>query len=222
MQKRGMIFGSYNTAGNGWTLASWTFPAAEQKTYFVDRPGGNGSWDLSTAMTDDQPTYYDRTLTVTLECSEGTRMTRKAEIRRMVGLLDGRRLNIVLPDDPDYYVTGRIHVDVDYNDLAHASVTVTAVCDPWMYKQNETIYQLTAGSNKTIKLINSGQLALVPTIVVIGANAQVDLTFNAAKISLGAGTYRWPELFLTPGEHELSYSASQATATITFREAVLA
>lgn len=221
MQKRSMTFGNYVTAACGWTLASWSFQTAKQKTYFVDKTGGNGAWDLSTALTDGQPIYYDRTLTVCLESSEGTRFSRKAEIRRMVAELDGQWLTIVLPDDPDYYIMGRVSVQVDYNDLVHAAATITAICDPWLYKQSETIYYLTASTDKqTAEIINGGRLAVVPVLTVSGSGASVLLEYDGSSQSMSAGTYQWPELFLTTGSHVLTYSGS-GTLTITYREAVL-
>ena len=221
MQKRSMTFGNYVTAAYGWTLASWSFPTAKQKTYFVDKTGGNGSWDLSTALTDGQPIYYDRTLTVSLECSEGTRLSRKAEIRRMVAELDGQWLMIELPDDPDYYIMGRVSVQVDYNDLAHAAVTITAICDPWLYKQSEKIYNLTASTDKqTAEIINAGRLAVVPTLTVTGDEANVLLEYNGSSQAMSAGTYQWPDLFLTTGSHVLTYSGT-GELSIAYREAVL-
>ena len=219
MVKRTIVFGGYNTAANGWTLTGWQLSPAEQKTYFVERNGGDGSWDLSTALTDGQPRYYDRTLTVTLEHSVGDRLSREAIIRQMVNQLDGIRTSIELPDDPFHYITGRLHVAREYNDPAHASVTVTAVCSPWKYSNLETTVTLTAATaKKTAQLVNNGRLAVVPTLTVTGSSVLVELG-NLSK-AMSAGTYQLPDLLLTPGTHTLTYSGS-GTLTIKYREAVL-
>ena len=219
MVKRTIVFGTYDTAANGWTLTWWQLSPAEQKTNFVERTGGDGSWDLSTALTDGQPRYYDRTLTVTLEHSGGDRLNREAIIRQMVNQLDGQRLNIELPDDPFHYITGRLHVAREYNDPAHAAVTVTAVCSPWKYSNLETTVTLTAATaKKTAQLVNNGRLAVVPTLTVTGSSVLVE--FGNLSKALGAGTHQLPDLLLTSGTHTLTYSGT-GTLAIKYREAVL-
>lgn len=229
MAKRGLTFrrdddinvmeqAIYTTATKGWTLASCELSAPVQKTSYIDKPSGDGAWDLSTTMTDGIPRYQNRTLTATLECSEGDRLTRETLIREMVNLLDGRRMRVALPDDATYYVFGRVHVARKYNNLAHAAVTITMDCDPWKQKNTQTsqLKSLTA-TESTMTLVNNGGRTVVPTLEVVGS---AKLTFGTASISLTAGKYTWPELVLTPGTNELKVSGSSSLA-VAYREAVL-
>lgn len=222
MQKRGMIFDTYDTAANGWTLApKWKLNAAKQKTNYVDKPNGDGTWDLSTALSDGVPRYDDRNLTATFECSEGDRLSREAKIKAFINSLDGHRVNITLPDDVDHYAVGRLHITREYNDLAHAAVKVTAVCDPWLYAKAETVATLTAATTaKTAKLTNNGRRVAVPTLTVSGSGASVTITSGNASRAFGAGTYKWPELQIPPGGHSLTYRGT-GSLVITYREAVL-
>lgn len=221
MEKRKIMLGNYDTAAHGWTLAGWGLGAAEQKTNYVEKVGGDGDWDLSTALTDGIPKYRSRPLTVRLECSDGDRLSRESKIRHLVNLLDGMRENVELPDDTLHYITGRLHVVREYNDLAHAAVTITGTCDPWKYSNTETVVTLTASTDaKTTTLINDGRRAVVPVLTVSGEGASVLVGYGAATLALSAGTHKWPNLLLTPGEHDLEYSGS-GTLTITYREAVL-
>ena len=221
MQKRKIVIGEYDTAAHGWTLAGWKLSAAEQKTSFVEKQGGDGSWDLSTALTDGLPRYSDRSLTATLECSEGSRTEREAKIRHMINLLDGLRWEMHLPDDDQHYIVGRVHVEREYNDLAHAAVTVTATCEPWKYANAETIVTRTATADKqNVNLDNSGRRAVVPILKVEGSGASVLLEYGDRSMALGVGTYQWPDLLLTTGTHAVTYSGS-GTLTATYREAVL-
>ena len=131
MAKRKMAFGTYDTADEGWTLCpGWVLDPPQQKTNYIDKVGGDGSWDMSTAMTGGIPRYSDRNLTATFETSDGNRELRESMIRDMVNALDGYKMEIELPDLPAYYLMGRVHVARNYSDLAHASVTVTALCEP--------------------------------------------------------------------------------------------
>ena len=219
--KRGMKLGSYDTAANEWTLASWQLSDAPQKTNLVERPGGDGSWDLSTALTDGVLRYGNRTLGAVFECSEGDRMYRESKLRQMINQLDGMTVNIELPDDPDHYMVGRLKVIKNYNDPAHCAVTVSANCEPWKYSRTETTVILTASSTQqTAKLVNNGRRAVVPVLVIAGGSASVRMVYGTKSLTSSASTFKWPDLLLTPGTHQLQYSGT-GTLTITYREAVL-
>lgn len=222
MTKRKMVFGTYDTLINGpWTLANWELSAAEYRSQIVIVPGRDGDLDLSTALTDGAPKYGNRSLTVTLERSDGTRQTREDAINTMINWLDGWRMDIRVPDDDGHYLIGRIHVAKNYNDLAHAAVTVTAVCDPWHYSNYETVISLTAGSEaQPAQLTNSGRRTVVPKLQITGENASVTLVYGSYSWVLSAGTYQLPDLVVPQGGIPITYSGA-GELTFTYREAVL-
>lgn len=219
---RKMIFGTYDTVLNGpWTLASWSFSAAAYKSNLVDVPGRDGQLDLSTALTDGVPRYSSRTLTAIFERSDGTRLERETAINTMINWLDGWRMDIRLPDDEMHYITGRVSVAKNYNDPAHASVTVTAICDPWRYANNETAVTLTAATTEqTTRLHNSGRRSVVPVLQIIGDGAAVNLVFGANSWALSAGTYQLPDLVVPQGGVAITYSGT-GELRFTYREAVI-
>ena len=217
----------YDTASYGWTLTGWTLTDAEQKTQFVEKAGGDGAWDLSTVLTDGLPRYNNRNLTATLELSEGTREERLLQISRLVNLLDGWEWEIILPDHPDHFLKGRVHVAVNQNSLAYAKVTVTAHCEPWLYCNRERIYKLSAQSNTDwtwVTLWNEGRRSLSPDITVEGtvhlATYKDYNTQEIEYITYETGTHKWPALFVPPGGSVFAY-AGNGSLTITYREAVL-
>lgn len=219
MASRKVIFGTYDTAQTGaWTVAGLELTSPDFQTNLVQIPGRDGPLDLSTVLTDGEPVYNSRKLTVVLENSDGNRAARETRIRDIIAQLDGYQKQIWLPDDADHYLQGRLHVVRNYNDMAHAAVTVTATCDPWLYSNTERSYSLTASSSaKTTTLVNSGRKAVVPVIVTSGS---VSLTYGSSTWSLSAGTYQLPDFVLVAGSHSLRYSGS-GTIKITYREAVL-
>lgn len=221
MDKRRIIIGEYDTAENGWTLSAWNFTSAQYKEHLVDKVGGDGAWDMSTVLSDGIPRYQNRTLTATLERSDGSRQNRETEIRSMVNALDGLQWQIYLPDDTERYIVGRVSIVREYNDMAHASVTVTAICEPWKYYQHNTerVFTVTTAA-QTHYLFNNGRRAVVPVLTVEGASASVLLEYGAASRALSAGAYQVPDLLLTPGVHEIKVSGS-GSLRITYREAVL-
>lgn len=217
---RGMTLGVYDTHADGlWTLTGWNLSAAIYKQNMVEVPGRSELLDLSTSLTDGEPTYGSRTLTATFESSEGNRLAREARISQMINALDGYRLNIVLPDDAEHYITGRVSVEKLYNDEAHASVQVTAICDPWRYAKEETVVTLQATeTEQTATLINRGRLGVVPLLTI--TEGEVLLRFGAASWALGVGSYALPDIYLVYGEYAVQYSGTGAF-NFKYREAIL-
>ena len=222
MEKRRIIFGDYDTARDGlWTLCSWTLSVPEFQSNLVTVPGRHGPLDLSTALTNGEPCYESRTLTARLESSEGNRLARADRIHEMVNHLDGRRMDIILPDDPTRYITGRVQVRPEYNDMVHAAVVVTAECDPWRYNKIKTRRMLHATeTEQLVALSNTGRRVLIPDITVTGEGARVQLTVGSYTWELEEGGYYLPELELRHGNTALQYSGS-GVVEISYREAVL-
>lgn len=225
MQKRSITIGTYNTAGL-WTLTSWSLSRAVANEEYATVPGHNGPLDLSTVLTDGEPFYGSREFTAILECSEGTRLTRETQINQMVNQLDGWRHNIILPDDPNHYISGRIRVERLYNDPAHASVQISATCDPWRYNNSETVVVLTATTTEqTASLINNGRQSVVPAITVTGGDVRLVFRANGEEraVTVPQGEYRPEELahiYLKTGSSPLRYSGS-GQIILRYREAVL-
>lgn len=219
MIKRTIRLGSYDTAANLWTLSAWSLSPAEYKQTLIEVPGRiDGPLDYSTAQTEGEPVYTTRQLVITLETSEGTRLERKQRIREIVNLLDGRELDILLPDEDRYYLRGRVKVALLYNDPAHASVQVTATCAPWLYAIEDTVVTLTATAEaQTATLMNDGRRPVLPTVAVTGS---VNLTFGSSSWVLSEGSHLLPDLYLPFGAHEITYSGD-GTLTISYREGVL-
>lgn len=224
MQKRKLIIGTYDTAVDGlWTLTGWALGRAELRENYADVPGHSGLLDLSTVLTDGEPYYGSRPFEAFLESSEGTRLEREQRIDQMINALDGWRLNIVLPDDPHRYITGRVRVEKLYNDLAHASVHVTATCDSWRYNTSETVVGLLAtDTEQTVALINSGRLSVVPNIKISEGSVTLRFTVGTEDRTwaLSPGDYMIADIYLKTGSAPLRYSGT-GQILITYREAVL-
>lgn len=220
MIRRRIVFGTYDTSEDGlWTLSGWSLSDPEHEQNLLKIPGSSRVLDLSTALTDGEPTYGARSLTVNLESSEGDRLEREARIETMTNWLDGWRVNITLPDDDMHYLVGRVRVKRLYNDLAHGAVQVVATCDPWRYNVNETVVTRQATeTEQSLVLVNMGRLAVTPLLTI--AEGDVLLTYGEASWSLGAGTYVLPDIYLRSGEHQVKYTGTGAL-TFSYREARL-
>lgn len=224
MEKRKLVIGTYDTVQDGpWTLSALTCPEPAQQVNLVEIPGRNGPLDLSTALTSGEPTYGSRTMTATLETSEGTRDDRTQQVSNIINLLDGRRLQIILPDDPGRYIEGRVSIKTLYNDPVHAAVSVTAVCDPWRYNRTESSIQVKCSTGKSIErvLCNGGRRPVIPQVTVSGQNAAVELSSDVYTWELSAGTYALVDLVLPAYSRKPITCRGRGTVTFTYREGVL-
>ena len=216
--KRKIILNNYDTAVDGlWTLAACVLSDAEPITNYIDVPGRlDGPIDASTALTGDIR-YKPRVLNTMLESSEGTRQERESRIDQMVHELHGQRAVIWLPDDEAHYLLGRVSIKKEYNDLAHAAVAVSAVCEPWRYENVETEYKVTvSGDTKEVTLENARRPAL-PLLTVEGS---VRLEFKGNSYALGEGTHKLPSLLITQYGQTVKVSGD-GSVTFLYRKAVL-
>ena len=224
MKKRSVRLGDYDTATDGlWTLAALDFPEPDQETNMVPVPGRTkGPLDLSYVLTEGEPCYGSRPLSITLESSEGDRAARQLRISNMINRLHGRRIEIVLPDNPDHYALGRVGVRQLYNDPAHAAVEISGTCEPWLYAAEETRVLIQATTiESTTTLHNAGAMSVVPVLEVTAEDGgNVILKYGTSSGAFSTGTYSWPALLLTPGYHDVRCSGA-GSVTIKYREAVL-
>lgn len=217
-QKRKILFDNYDTAVDGlWTLAACALSDATPLTNFIDVPGRlDGPLDASTALTGDVQ-YGPRTLEITLESSEGTRQEREERINQMVNRLHGQRVPIRLPDDDGHYLVGRISVKKNYNDLVHASVTVSAVCEPWKYENDETVHEITVEGNTIEAMLENERRRVIPLLTVQGA---VVLEYAGNRYELQGGLHKLPDLLLTTQGVKVKVSGS-GSVSFAYRKAVL-
>lgn len=219
LTKRRIILGSYDTAVDGlWTLSAWALGEAEPVTNYVEIPGRlDGPIDFTEALTGDV-NYGPRPLEITLESSEGTRLDRKKVINQMVNLLHGRRMKIWLPDDADHYIYGRLQVKEKYNDPAHASVSVSATCEPWRYENEETVVTAELSDETQEVTLTNSRRPVYPMLTVEGELTLID---RGATQKLSAGTYALASLELAAWEERTLQVSGTGTVAFTYRKAVL-
>lgn len=208
---RKVMIGDYDTRAKGWTLSGCQLAPAEWRENLIEVPGMDGVLDASAALT-GSVTYAPRLLELTLERSDGTRTARTAALDELVNSLDGQALHIILPDDEQHYLTGRVRVAQQYNDLAHAQVLISANCDPWRYKvAATTVARSDLGTAyKQLSLPNERR-PVIPTITVGQATT---LLWGGNTIALSVGTYRRADICLTAGANILKAKVASGAGTI--------
>lgn len=214
---RGVYFGEFHTAED-WDLIlnakSLTPPVP--KTTYISVEGRDGDLDLSETLP-GEIRYKNRDASFTFLLTEGSYSERETLLDQIASVVHGKRLNIIDPDKPDYYLNGRCTLKTRLNNKAYGSITIEAHCDPWFYAITETRRSFTISSETSIALTNNGGKTLTPEVVVTGS---INLAFNNTSVSLSAGTYKLTGLKLKTGNTVITASGS-GTVTFVYREGVL-
>ena len=106
-----------------------TFAMPPVKTSFVDIPGGDGSLDLTTALT-GRPVYGNRqgSFEFLVMNDYGYWADRYSEI---AGYLHGQNFRAILDDDPEYYYEGRFSVNQWKSDPHWSLITINYNVGPY-------------------------------------------------------------------------------------------
>ena len=175
--------------------------APEPKTYTVDIPGGNGSIDLTEALSGDVA-YDTYTQTLVFSTTEPTDVRRLRQ--RLRNRYHGRRLDYQLAIDPGYTYTGRFEVAVEPagvelpDGTRHATVTLTITAGPYKLKEH-CAYRLNATGGKLYRF-ESGRRPVHPTIE---CESVCFVTWDGETITVPAGTYRLNDVVFREGFNEL-------------------
>lgn len=195
----------------GLDLQNCYITAPKRKKHLIDVLCADGAID---AMQGFEPTYENRTITASFKILGSGYETRD----RILNELEGRTVPIVLPDDIRYYMIGEPHVSAS-GFRPGDPLTITAVCLPWRYARNETVYEVDASETDVqYRWRNAGKRYAVPEITV--QSEDVILTIDGNEKTLVSGTYLLSELGI-PGFSTIIITARGGAFTARYREAIL-
>lgn len=127
--------------------------------------------------------------------------------------LHGKKMRVILDDDPLFYYVGRCSVSSFTNEKNVGMVSVECDCEPYKYKAEKTVVSRSVNGTATITLTN-GRKRAVPEIKTTAA---MTLVFGDSTWSIGAGSYTLPELELVEGANEITVTGT-GTVTFTWQE----
>lgn len=196
----------------GLSLRRCVITPAKRKQSLVDILCADGSLDL---LRGQEPTYESRTITAEFD-PVGQDVA--AIVARLEDELEGRQVQITLPNDEAYYMIGDIHINSAGVASGHP-ITISAVCNPWRYRREMTVHTIPAVDAPTeVELRNAGRRWVVPEIV---AAADVTISGNGiVEKSYVAGTYLLPD-YQIPGHRSIGITVKGGPVEIRYQEAML-
>lgn len=128
----GVTFGtkhSYNTWGL-WLKSRPEISPPKPKTKLIQVPGSNTVIDLTESLTGGEVKYEPRTIRCEF-CVIGGRSNWPSVYSYILKTLHGKRMQIIMDDDPGYYYEGRVAVDQWASDKETATIVITAEVNPY-------------------------------------------------------------------------------------------
>jgi len=204
-----------NTTYDTWglILKAYSIGMPEPKTNYVSIPYGNGSIDLTEALTGSVQ-YNDRKIEATFEII-GNRETIQNGFSTIKNIIHGEKFNISVPEDDGYYYIGRIILEGLENKITSGVFDVVMICEPYRYKNDVTIIVVNVDGTQEVILSNEQKKA-VPTFIT---NAEVQIVFAGNSYSISAGTHVLP-IVLEKGDNSLQLNGT-ANVTISYQEGAL-
>lgn len=100
------------------------------KTKLIQVPGTNTVIDLTESLTGGEVKYEPRSIRCVFYVIGG-RQKWPAVYSAVLNELHGKRMNITMDDDPNWYYTGRVAVDEYESSEASATIVITAEVEPY-------------------------------------------------------------------------------------------
>lgn len=204
----------------------------ELKSFYQEVPGGDGSIDLSTAIS-GRPTYGRREITMNFKCEMPMNRwtTTMSEILKN---FHGKEGKIIFEDEPDYYYVGRMTVS-DYERVVQTGTfIITAKAEPYKYELTSSLepwpwdsfnfrtgiirsYASLQVDGERILTIPGRERWVIPELEVTGT---LSLTFGGVTYKLKAGKTKLYDVVIKEGENRLIFTGT-GTISVNYRGGIL-
>ena len=200
-----MKHGSINT-WDDWHLIPTSRPVFQQgstKTVYIDVPGADGHIDLTESLT-GYPLYSNREGSLEFIVANGWRHSWAEGFSRFANWLHGKKLRVILDDDPEYFYEGRFqlnewnsnndgtwsNITIDYN-LKPYKFSIYMSTDNWLwdpfnfqtgFTYNGKSFEI---NGETTITVNNNYMHVVPTFEITDTTDPmwlIELNGNVAEV----------------------------------------
>lgn len=225
-----IMFGDKNTWDDWFLIPSSrpVFNPPEPKTLYLEVPGVDGLFDLTTALTGDVR-YGSRTGSLEFIVDNGHKEWFEL-YSDISDYLHGQKMKAILEDDPSYYYEGRFTVNEWKSDKLHSLIKIDYVTDPYKLELFSGIedwvwdsfsfesgiireYKDLQVDNELTVTIPGRRKKVIPTII---CSSDMQVEYNEISCPLTTGKNRIPELVMGIGEHVLKFTGT-GTLSIEYR-----
>ena len=129
---QGVTFGNKHSY-RAWKLLLKSKPVVsppKPKTKLIQVPGTNTVIDLTESLTGGEVKYEPRIIRCEFYVVGG-RSKWSAVYSAVLNEIHGKKMKIIMDDDPNYYYLGRVTIDDIYSNESAASIVISAEVEPY-------------------------------------------------------------------------------------------
>lgn len=209
---KGVTFGDKHSYYEwGLILTEKEIQSPEPKITQIEIEGGDGVLDLTDFF--GEVKYKNRSLSFQFTKMNIVPDGFLALYSAVQNAIHGKRLKVILDDDPGNYYIGRATINEWKSDKHLGTIAIEVDAEPYKYKLNETVVSQAVEGTATAILTNSRK-TVVPTIDITG---NINLTFGTNYYALTEGRYILPAVQLMEGGNVILLEGS-GTAVFTYQE----
>lgn len=227
----GVKIGDKHTDEWGLKLLQVSISMPEPKTNEEDVPGADGSLDLTEVMGPVRFGNREIQMTFDVMASPKRWYTLSSEI---AGYLHGKRLRVVLDEDPGYFYMGRLSMEPAKKDYFANQLTINGNAESFKYELYSSLERwkwndlnfftgtirnyrdLIVSGSRLMRILGMDQ-EIVPTIQ---ASADMQVEWMGIRYPLKAGKNKIYEISIPKGENHLTFYGN-GTVSIDYRGGVL-
>ena len=207
---KGITFGSYHSYRDlRLILESKEMGSPAIKVRKVDVEGADGALDYTDFFGEAKYENATHKFNFSTIVPQNEFLSQFSQVKNA---LHGKKLPVILDDDPDFFYLGRLSVSPFSSSKAVGTLSIESDCEPYKMKISPTVISVTVNGTQVITLPNSRKRA-VPE-VRIEAESGLNIVYQVGNVwDLSSGTYTLPELELVEGDNIVTVTG---TGTISF------
>ena len=225
MTKSGVTFADQWHTERDWNLhpVRIYISMPEAKEQVIDIPGGDGTIDLSEF--NGRPMYGMRTVELEYHLRNVDNEKWSLIYSEIGAAITGKKVKMVLDDDPDHYYMARLKVDGEKTDYVNAELTFSGTAEPFKYdlvatnepwlwdtfnfetgviREIEEV-EITAENNK-VTIIGAG--IDTPPVFAVSQADNLKLTYGGRTYTLKVGRNRFPAVRVGKEDVTLTFSGT--------------
>lgn len=185
----------------------------EVKVRKIDIEGADSSLDYTDFF--GEPKYEDviHKFEFSFKAPQDDLLYQYSQIKNAI---HGKKMRIILDDDPLYYYLGRVSVSSLTTERGIGLLRIECDCEPWKYHLQETVSIINIDGTSTFDFHNEKK-RVVPQIKTTAA---MNISYGGNSWAVGVGTFTIPELEFVEGYNYVTITGT-GQITFTYREASL-